>query len=288
MSINKIGFIGVGIMGKSMVYNLVKSGYEVHIYARNKVKVMDVIEKGIPFYETIADCVKECDAVITMVGYPEDVEDVYFGEGKIMESVRENTYLIDMTTTSPQIDKKIADKAQMKNLHVLDAPVTGGDRGAKEGTLSILVGGSQDDYKACMPLFKAMGKSIKYSGSVGAGQHAKITTQILQAGIMAGIAEALSYAKSANLDIQTVLEGAYEGNGGSKLLNLYGERIKDGDFEPGFFIDFFIKDMKLGYEGAEKEGLDLEVLKHIIDIYESLSEKGMGKLGMQAIMKYYE
>lgn len=288
MNIVKIGFIGVGIMGKSMVRNLVKSGYDVHIYARNKSKVADVIEEGIPFHETIADCVRDCDGVITMVGYPEDVEEVYFGEGKIIESAKPGAYLIDMTTTSPKLSQQIDEQAGKRGLHVIDAPVTGGDRGAAAGTLSILVGGNREDYEACLPLFEAMGEKITYYGGAGFGQHAKIANQILQSGVMAGIAEALSYVDRMKLDLRTFLDGAYEGNGNSKLLQLYGERIKDGDFAPGFFIDFFIKDMKLGYEAAKKEGLDLEVLKDVISMYESLSRKGMGKLGMQAITKYYE
>ena len=150
----KIGFIGVGIMGKSMVRNLMKAGFELHIYARTRSKVEEVISEGAIFHETIADCVKDCDAVITIVGFPVDVEEVYFDKGNILDSAKEGAYLIDMTTTSPMLDQKIAEEGTKRGFHVLDAPVTGGDTGAKAGTLSILVGGSREDYEACMPLFE--------------------------------------------------------------------------------------------------------------------------------------
>ena len=178
----KIGFIGVGIMGKSMVRNLIKAGFELHIYARTKSKVEDVINEGAVFHDSIADCVKECEAVITIVGFPVDVEEVYFDKGNILDSVQQGTYLIDMTTTSPMLDQKIAEEGKKKGLHVLDAPVTGGDIGAKNGTLSILVGGEKADYEACMPLFEAMGTNINYQGGIGCGQHAKLANQIMIAG----------------------------------------------------------------------------------------------------------
>ena len=141
-----------------------KAGFELHIYARTRSKVEEVISEGAIFHETIADCVKDCDAVITIVGFPVDVEEVYFDKGNILDSAKEGAYLIDMTTTSPMLDQKIAEEGTKRGFHVLDAPVTGGDTGAKAGTLSILVGGSREDYEACMPLFKAMGTNINYQG----------------------------------------------------------------------------------------------------------------------------
>lgn len=174
----KIGFIGVGIMGKSMVKNLMKAGFELHIYARTKSKVNDVIEEGAIFHETIGECVRASEAVITMVGFPQDVEEVYFDEGNIMDQAEKGMYLIDMTTTSPMISKKIYEEGKKKGVHVVDAPVTGGDTGAKAGTLSILVGGNKEDYEACMPLFEAMGTNINYQGEAGGGQQAKMGYQI--------------------------------------------------------------------------------------------------------------
>ena len=187
-------------MGKSMVRNLMKAGFEVRIYARNKEKVKDVIAEGAKFFENIRECVKGCDAVITIVGYPADVEAVYFGEGKIIDSAEKGAYLIDMTTTSPQLDMRISETASPLGFHVLDAPVTGGDRGAKAGTLSILVGGKREDCEACMDIFRAMGSNITYYGPSGAGQHAKLANQIMQASIMSGVCEALAYVREQGLD----------------------------------------------------------------------------------------
>ena len=160
----KIGFIGVGIMGKSMVRNLMKAGYELHIFARTKSKVEDVISEGAIFHDTIGDCVKDVEAVITMVGFPQDVEEIYYDPMNILDSAKEGTYLIDMTTTSPMIAAQLHENGKKRGFHVLDAPVTGGDSGAREGTLSVLVGGEREDYEACMPLFEAMGTNINYMG----------------------------------------------------------------------------------------------------------------------------
>ena len=233
-----IGFIGVGIMGKSMVRNLMKAGFEVRIYARNKEKVKDVIAEGARFFETIRECVKGCDAVITIVGYPADVEAVYFGEGKIIDSAEKGAYLIDMTTTSPQLDMRISETASPLGFHVLDAPVTGGDRGAKAGTLSILVGGEREDCEACMDIFEAMGSNITYYGPSGAGQHAKLANQIMQASIMSGVCEALAYVREQGLDPEVFMKGAAAGAGQNALLESYGERICKDDLEPGFLRTF--------------------------------------------------
>ena len=226
---NKIAFIGVGIMGRSMVRNLMKAGFELHIYARTRSKVEDVISEGATFHDTIADCVKDAEAVITIVGFPTDVEEVYFDAGNILESAKEGTYLIDMTTTSPMLDQKIAEEGTKRGFHVLDAPVTGGDTGAKNGTLSILVGGSREDYEACMPLFEAMGTNINYQGGSGCGQHAKLANQIMIAGTLSGVCEALTYAKAKGLDLQTVLDSVSTGAAGSKQLDTFGPKILAGD-----------------------------------------------------------
>lgn len=283
-----IGFIGVGIMGKSMVRNLMKAGFEVRIYARNKEKVKDVIAEGAKFFENIRECVKGCDAVITIVGYPADVEAVYFGEGKIIDSAEKGAYLIDMTTTSPQLDMRISETASPLGFHVLDAPVTGGDRGAKAGTLSILVGGKREDCEACMDIFRAMGSNITYYGPSGVGQHAKLANQIMQASIMSGVCEALAYVREQGLDPEVFMKGAAAGAGQNALLESYGERICKDDLEPGFFVDFFIKDMKLAYDSAKLGGLELDVLGRVIENYQQLSDEGLGRAGMQALIKHYE
>ena len=284
----KIGFIGVGIMGKSMVRNLMKAGYEVHIYARTKEKVEDVISEGAVFYDSIADCVKDRDAVITIVGFPQDVEEVYFDSGNILDSAAPGTYLIDMTTTSPMLSEKIYEEGTKRGFHVLDAPVTGGDTGAKEGTLSILVGGERQDYEACHPLFEAMGTNINYEGKAGSGQHCKLANQIMIAGTLSGVCEALTYAKEKGLDPDTFMKSVATGAAGSRQLDLYGPKIIAGDYAPGFFMKHFIKDMKLALIEANKSGIDLGVLSQVLANCEELEAEGCGELGTQALMKFYD
>ncbi len=283
-----IGFIGVGIMGKSMVRNLMKAGYELHIYARTKSKVYDVIAEGAIFHDSIADCVKDCDAVITIVGFPKDVEEVYYDAGNILDSAKEGAYLIDMTTTSPIIAEQIYEEGKKKGFHVLDAPVTGGDTGAKAGTLSILAGGEKEDYEACVPLFEAMGTNINYQGKAGCGQHAKLANQIMIAGTLSGVCEALTYAKAKGLDLDTVLRSVSTGAAGSRQLDLFAPKIMAGDFAPGFFMKHFIKDMTLALTEANRSGLCLDVLSQALANYEELQAAGYGDLGTQALIKYYE
>ena len=284
----KIGFIGVGIMGKSMVRNLMKAGFELHIYARTKSKVEDVISEGAIFHESIKSCVEGCDAVITIVGFPKDVEEVYFDKDNILDSAMQGAYLIDMTTTSPQIAEKIYAEGTKRGFHVLDAPVTGGDTGAKAGTLSILVGGEKDDYEACMPLFEAMGTNINYQGKAGCGQHCKLANQIMIAGTLSGVCEALTYAKEQGLDLDTVMKSVATGAAGSKQLDTFGPKIINGDYAPGFFMKHFIKDMKLALVEANRKGLSLDVLSLVLANYEELEAEGLGDLGTQALVKFYD
>ena len=283
-----IGFIGVGLMGKSMVRNLMKAGYELHIYARTKAKVEDVISEGAVFHESIADCVKGRDADITIVGFPQDVEEVYFDSGNILDSAAPGAYLIDMTTTSPMLAEKIYEEGTKRGFHVLDAPVTGGDTGAKEGTLSILVGGEEADYKACLPLFEAMGTNINYEGKAGSGQHCKLANQIMIAGTLSGVCEAITYAQEKGLDLDTFMKSVSAGAAGSRQLDLFGPKIAAGDYTPGFFMKHFIKDMKLALIEANKSGLDLGVLSQVLANYEELEAEGYGELGTQALIKFYD
>ena len=284
----KIGFIGVGIMGKSMVRNLIKAGYEVHIYARTRAKAEDVISEGAVFHDSIADCVKGRDAVITIVGFPQDVEEVYFDSGNILDSAAPGTYLIDMTTTSPMLSEKIYEEGTKRGFHVLDAPVTGGDTGAKEGTLSILAGGDRQDYEACHSLFEAMGTNINYEGKAGCGQHCKLANQIMIAGTLSGVCEALTYAQEKGLDLDTFMKSVSTGAAGSRQFDLFGPKIIEGDYEPGFFMKHFIKDMKLALIEANKSGIDLGVLSQVLANCEELEAEGYGELGTQALMIFYD
>ena len=284
----KIGFIGVGIMGKSMVNNLMKAGYEVSFYARNKAKTEDVIAKGAVYHPTIPECVNGCDAVITIVGFPKDVREVYFGKDGILENVSEGTYVIDMTTSSPKLAEEIYEEAKKRGIHALDAPVTGGDVGAQNGTLSILAGGDPQSYEKCLPVFEAMGKNIHLEGKAGSGQHTKMVNQIMIAGTISGICEAFAYAKEKGLDIPTVLDSVATGAAGSKQLELQAAKMLEQDYAPGFFIKHFIKDMKLAKEEAEADGLTLKVLDQTLAAYEELEKRGDGELGTQALIKYFE
>ena len=264
------------------------AGYEMHIYARHPEKVTSLVEKGATLHSTIHDCVKDVDAVMTIVGFPQDVEEVYFNDNNILDSVKEGTYLIDMTTTSPTLDQRIYEEGKKRNLHVLDAPVTGGDTGAKNATLSILVGGDKEDYEACLPLFEAMGTNINYQGPSGSGQHAKMANQIMIAGALSGVCEALTYASSKGLDLDVLLKSVSTGAAGSHQLDAFGPKILKDDYQPGFFMKHFIKDMKLADEEAKESDITLNVLETVLRNYQELEKEGYGDLGTQALIKYYK
>lgn len=284
----KIGFIGVGIMGKSMVRNLMKAGYEVSIYTRTKSKVEDVIGEGALWCDSVAECARGREAVLSIVGYPKDVEEVYFGEGGIIANAEPGSYVIDMTTTSPKLAVRIYEEASKAGIHAMDAPVTGGDSGAKAGTLTILVGGDKDDFDACMPVFQAMGKNINYMGKAGNGQHTKMCNQIAIAGTLAGACEAFVYAKNVGLDLDACFNAISTGAAGSvQMSNVASKALKD-DFNPGFFLKHFIKDMSIAGEEAEAADVKLDILQQVLSMCRKLEEEGMGDLGTQALIRYYK
>ena len=283
----KIGFIGVGIMGKSMVRNLRKAGYEVAIYTRTKAKAEDVIAEGAVWCDTAAECAKGRDVVITIVGYPKDVEEVYFGDNGIIANADPGTYVIDMTTTSPRLAVRIWEEAEKAGLHAVDAPVTGGDTGAKAGTLTILAGGKKEDFDACVPVFEAMGKNINYEGKAGNGQHTKMCNQIAIAGALAGACEAMVYAKNTGLDVDTMLKSISTGAAGSAQMNNVASKAAKDDYAPGFFLKHFIKDMGIADEEALAVDTRLGVLEDVLGMAKKLESEGMGDLGTQALIKYY-
>ena len=284
----KIGFIGVGIMGKSMVRNLRKAGYEVAIYTRTKAKAEDVIAEGAVWCDTAAECAKGRDVVITIVGYPKDVEEVYFGDNGIIANADPGTYVIDMTTTSPRLAVRIWEEAEKAGLHAVDAPVTGGDTGAKAGTLTILAGGKKEDFDACVPVFEAMGKNINYEGKAGNGQHTKMCNQIAIAGALAGACEAMVYAKNTGLDVDTMLKSISTGAAGSAQMNNVASKAAKDDYAPGFFLKHFIKDMGIADEEALAADTRLGVLEDVLGLAKKLESEGMGDLGTQALIKYYK
>ncbi len=280
----KIGFIGVGVMGKSMVLNLLKKGFEVSIYARDKQKVEEVINAGAIFCQSIKSCAQDKDAVITIVGYPKDVEEVYFSKEGVINCAKEGTYLIDMTTTSPNLSVKIYEESKSKGLKALDAPVSGGDVGAKNATLSIMVGGDEEDFNSCKEIFESLGTTVIYEGKAGSGQHTKMANQIAIAGIMAGISEAIAYGNAKGLDIETMLRSITNGAAQSWHMSNNAPKMNRREFEPGFYIKHMVKDLKI----AQEEAPNLKVLKDVLEMYETLEKNGDGDLGTQAICKYYE
>ena len=270
-----IGWIGVGIMGKPMVRNLQKAGYTLHIYARNREKVADVIQEGAIFHDTIGDCAQGRDAVITMVGFPKDVEEVYFAPGNILDRADPGTYLIDMTTTSPALAQRIFQQGRQRGLRVLDAPVTGGDIGARAGTLSILVGGEAADYQACRPLLAAMGTNLSHQGPAGCGQHAKLANQIMIAGTLSGLCEGLRYAQAKGLDGRKLLGALATGAAGSKQMDALGKNSRRRPC-PGVFPQTFCQGYDPGPGESRDSGLSLEVLGQVLENCRDLEERGLG------------
>ncbi len=283
-----IGFIGIGIMGSSMASHLLKEGFDVTVYTRTKSKAEALLSEGAVWADSVAECVKDKDAVITIVGYPKDVEEVYFGVDGIIENAKDGAYLMDMTTTSPKLSLRIYEEAVKRGLHALDAPVTGGDVGAKAGTLTILVGGDQDDFDQCLPIFEAMGSKIIYQGDAGSGQHTKMCNQIAIAGTLAGACEAVAYAKKTGLDVNLVLDTISTGAAGSfQMSNIVNRTLQD-DYAPGFFLKHFIKDMAIAEEEITDVSGELPVLEKVLEMSRELEAEGFGDLGTQALLKYYK
>ena len=284
----KIGFVGTGVMGSSMVLNLIKHGYELSVYNRTKSKAEACIAAGAKWCDTVAECAKDKDVVITIVGFPKDVEEVYFGENGILNAAKMGAYVIDMTTTSPMLSEKIYNAAAEKGIYALDAPVSGGDTGARNGTLAIMVGGDKAAFDECMPVFEAMGTNIRYEGKAGNGQHVKMANQIAIAGAVSGVAEAVRYAMAMGVDVDTMLDTISNGAAGSWQMSNNGPKMAKEDYAPGFYIKHFIKDMKIAIECADAKGVTLDVLKQVCDEYVQLENNGKGELGTQAIIEYYK
>jgi 3-hydroxyisobutyrate dehydrogenase len=283
----QIGFIGTGVMGKSMVRNLMKAGFSVSIFTRTKEKAEDLLSEGASWAHSPKELAQNCDVIISIVGTPQDVEEVYLGEEGIITNGKEGLYIIDMTTSKPSLAKKLYEEAKKKGISSLDAPVSGGDIGAREGKLSIMVGGDKEAFEKMLPIFQVMGTNIVYQGPAGSGQHTKMCNQIVIASGMIGVCEALVYAEKSGLDPETVLQSISTGAAGSWSLSNLAPRIIKGNFEPGFFIKHFIKDMGIALEEAEKMGMDAPGLSLAKRMYEELAEKGEENSGTQALYKYW-
>jgi 3-hydroxyisobutyrate dehydrogenase len=282
-----LAFIGTGVMGKSMVRHLLKAGYTVYIYNRTKEKVEELLQEGAVWKESPAEAAKTADVVMTMVGYPHDVEEIYLGEEGMLRHAKEGTIFIDFTTSTPKLAKRIYEETKARGMYSLDAPVSGGDVGAREARLAIMVGGDNDVFEACLPLFEVMGKNIILQGPAGSGQHTKMCNQIAIASNMMGVCEAIAYAKEAGLDPERVLRSIETGAAGSWSLSNLAPRMIQGNFEPGFYIKHFIKDMNIALEEAEAMELETPGLALAKKLYQELAEAGEENSGTQALYKKY-
>jgi len=285
--LKNIGFIGTGVMGSSMAKNLLKAGYNVSLYTRTKTKAQPLLNQGATWKESVSELASTVDVVITIVGYPQDVEEVYFGENGIIENANKGTYVIDMTTSKPSLAIDIYRRAQEKGIFALDAPVSGGDIGAKNGTLAIMVGGDQEAFDSVLPVLSVMGENIILQGQAGSGQHTKLSNQIAIATNMIGVCEAIVYAKKAGLNPARVLDSISTGAAGSFSLSKLAPRMIEGDFAPGFYVKHFIKDMTIAIESAEELGLSTPGLALSLELYKELAEKGEADSGTQSLIKLF-
>ena len=287
MSTQRIGFIGTGVMGSGMIRNLQKAGYPVNITTRTKAKAEELIQEGCHWFDSQAELAAQSDVVISMVGYPQDVESVYFGEHGVFRG-KQGGFVIDMTTSSPSLAKKIYAQAQKQGIQALDAPVSGGDIGARQGTLAIMAGGDEAAFEGMKPIFSAMGQTLTYFGPAGSGQYAKMSNQIAIASNMMGVCEAMAYAKKSGLDPEKVIATLSAGAAGSWSLANLAPRMLQGDTKPGFYIKHFLKDMRIAIESAEEMGLDLPGLRLAKKLYDQLADQGMENCGTQALFQWYD
>lgn len=283
-----VGFIGIGVMGKSMALNLLKGGYTLQVYSRTKEKAQELIDKGCVWQSTPAAIAAAADILVTMIGTPKDVEEVYLGENGVLAKARQGTIVIDMTTSSPQLAEQIYHQANDLGVSALDAPVSGGDIGARQATLSIMVGGDRAAFEKARPLFEVMGKNIVYQGPAGSGQHCKMANQIAVASTMMGVCEALRYAEKAGLSPETVLESIEAGAAGSWALSNLAPRMIKGDFAPGFYVKHFIKDMNIALDSCTNIGLQARGLELVKELYDQLAADGGEDLGTHALYRQYK
>ncbi|MBN1416566.1 MAG: NAD(P)-dependent oxidoreductase [Bacteroidales bacterium] len=279
-----IGWIGTGVMGSSMFSHLLDKGYQGLVYTRTKQKALKSLDKGAVWAESVAAIASKSDVIITMVGYPQDVREVYFSNNGILAYAKPGSFLVDMTTTSPSLAVEIYEKAIQCNLYAVDAPVSGGDVGARNATLSIMAGGDKEAFEALMPVFETLGKRIVYQGKAGSGQHTKMCNQIVIAGTMIGMCESLFYGHKAGLDLTSMLHSISLGAAACWSLDNLAPRILQRDFEPGFFVNHFVKDMGIILEEAKRMHLPLPGLSLMNQLYQSVQALGYGRKGTQALI----
>lgn len=279
-----IGWIGTGVMGRSMCGHLLKAGYQATVFNRTKSKAESVIELGAKWADSPKAVAEACDVVFSMVGFPTDVRETILGSEGVLAGLKSGGILVDMTSSQPSLAVEIAREAASRGVQSLDAPVSGGDIGAREARLSIMVGGDEVTFQELMPLWNLMGKTIQYHGGPGAGQHCKLTNQILVAGIMVSMCEALIYAYRSGLNVENALVSVSSGAAGSWSLSNLGPRILRGDFAPGFYVEHFVKDLAIAIEETKRMNLKLPGLEVCEQLYRSLKDQGDGRLGTQGLI----
>ena len=278
-----IGWIGTGLMGNPMVKHLLKAGYTVHVTNRTKAKALDLIEMGCTWFDTPAQLTASADVVVTIIGSPKDVEACYFSEEGIFNALTPGKIVIDMTTTKPSLAVRIAEEAARVGAEFIDAPVSGGQVGAINGTLSIMIGGKREVVDVVQPIFEAFGKNMVYQGGAGAGQHTKMCNQITVAGTLIGVCEGLIYGAKAGLDLNTMLASITKGAAGCWSLDVLAPKIVKGDYSPGFSVDSFVKDLTIALEEAEAMKLSLPGLALVKQLYITIQAMGKGSCGNQAL-----
>jgi len=285
MTNQRIGWIGTGVMGASMCRHLLTAGHRLTVFNRSRDKALTLLEKGAAWADTPKTVAKNSDIVFTMVGFPDDVQEVILGDEGVLAGAKRGDTVVDMTTSSPELARTVHGKCATKGVKALDAPVSGGDVGAREATLAIMVGGDQAVFDEVKPLFGILGKTIALMGGPGSGQHTKMTNQILIAGTMIGVVESLLYAQRAGMDAHQVIDVIGKGAASSWSINTLGRRIADGDFNPGFYVKHFVKDMGIALEEARHMRLSLPGLALVHQFYVAAMAMGWEDLGTQGLFQ---
>lgn len=279
----RIGWIGTGIMGAPMAGHLAAAGYNVSVYSRTKNKAENLIARGCGWYDTPAAIAENCNIIFTIVGYPEDVEEVYFGGAGILGSLKPGSVVVDMTTTLPGLAVRIDEACRKTGSYAVDAPVSGGQVGAENGALSVMIGGEKEIVEAVMPIMDVFSKNMVYQGPAGSGQHTKMCNQIVVAGTMIGVCESLIYGAKSGLDLSTVLSSISKGAAGCWTLDVLAPKVVAGDFEPGFMVEHFVKDLGIALQEAELMKLNLPGTALAKELYGKLVEMGKSTKGTQAL-----
>ena len=286
--VRKVAFVGTGIMGAPIARHIMEAGYDLTVYNRTKEKAQGLLDEGAHWAESPADAAREADVTFTMVGYPDDVEDVYLGKGGILEASRKGSWMVDLTTSSPTLARELHDAAEVIDKHAVDCPVTGGQQGAEGGTLTLMIGAPESEVRVLLPVLESFSGRIFYLGRAGDGQTCKLCNQVSLASCMVGYADALALAEQAGLDTDQVIDVLCSGMGDSAALEGLAPKSVAGDYRPGFLVEHLRKDIGLAIQEAEDLDLQLPGASNAFNLYDVLCQIGGAKMGTQAITLLYE